>query len=431
MSRSTRSKNLPLVIQTISYKKLEGVLVCSPDNKKAIQLFFRQGELIHSCADVPDQAADEVLHQLLGWDNFQMNWQRLQVHIPRPNIAEDIRLAFLDVVAILTNNGTFEHPRDTRLEQDFFGSEQTYSKPLAAAAPIAIATSEATVQSVLVETNLLLPPGIQQSQLEELLSRVNLKEQIETLTRAHFTGYMYYRINNSQGDYGLVLLHDGTVTDMVYASGTTGAKQTGSQAYQTLATQSFTPEIFKVEAKILKAYRALVACEKAQRNLKPTRENCTSILTAFQQSRRDGIVLFYVDKLKLHYFFLFEAGVQVGVFGPDAKSGRLQPLATPLAMPTADASATITVLLASRQAELTTKTGSTQPTPPPLAALQAGQAFSTSPNANIFETLGVAAPSAVAWNGSLNEFATMSGSVQPQKKAPGRAEMDQANPFDF
>ena len=185
-----------------------------------------------------------------------------------------------------------------------------------------------------IKTDLLLPPGLKQDQLEELLSTLTLKEQVQTLARAHFTGYAYYRPVNVSGAnmtviFGLVLLRDGNITDFICADSQREKGYSGAEAYKVLAGLMLSIEIYKVEIRILNAYRAIIAGEKLYQNIKVTKASFAGISVAFQKSRRDGAVLLFIDKLKLHYFFLFESGVQVGIFGPDAGSGRLKLLSTP------------------------------------------------------------------------------------------------------
>ncbi|MEI6043857.1 MAG: hypothetical protein WCS37_05640 [Chloroflexota bacterium] len=205
--------------------------------------------------------------------------------------------------------------------------------------------------SYVVETNLLLPEGLLQTHLLELLAPLNFERHLIILQQLRFTGYVYYRLSESnkseQGDYGLALFLEGCPTDLVYYEGDTETRQMGMQAYQTLNSfKQLKPEIYKVEARTLKAYRALINGEQPYKNVQINGAIFTNLLETFSQSQRDGVALLYVESLKLYYFFLFEGGTQVGIFGPDFQSGRLQELQPPLALPANNAGIMLTVMLA-------------------------------------------------------------------------------------
>jgi len=458
MRRSTQSANLPLVVKTIRSWKLEGVLICSRDTIRLAQVFFRRGELFHVQTDEVSQPVT-ALHTLLGGDSFELDWLPIQAEVAQPNINEETSYAFHDVLHILTQNGKFRSPDTSSLDRGFFG-------PLAPGMALGRAEPEAEVAVTrvekavslsalenkaeselkkaainseagtstpphyLIEANLLLPPGTQQNQLEELLSQISLKEQIDGLVRLHFTGYIYYRLkqgSGNRGDFGLVLLDNGKVTDIIHVQAVSGARQTGWEAYQTLHSLELTPEIYKVEARVLKAYRAIVSCEKP-RQTEATQEIFGNVLGAFKQSRRDGVVIYHVDRLKLYYFFLFEGGLQVGVFGPDAKSGRLQPLSTPLAFPATDASASMTVMLASRAHGLEAKDKplSSQSQPEVIIGEQ------VQPPRPVIATVSEASeqslPGAVDWTTSLTDL------VEPEERSRQvrkQLKGNNFNPYDF
>jgi hypothetical protein len=168
-----------------------------------------------------------------------------------------------------------------------------------------------------------------------------------------FTGYVYYGLSenskaeNKKGDYGLVLFLEGCPTDVVYYDGRTETQQTGSQASRTLTSfKRLIPEVYKVEARILKAYRALVNGEQPYKNVRITGTAFAGVVEAFSQSQRDGVALLYVESLKLYYFFLFEGGTRIGVFSPDFQVGHLQQLTLPLALPACNTEVVLTVMLA-------------------------------------------------------------------------------------
>lgn len=395
MRYTLSSIKMPLIVKTIGEQKLEGVLVCTITSGVSVHLFFRKGLLVHICGEKPDQSSDEMLHELFGAEAFELEWQPWAVRLAQSNIALETRQAFMDVLQILTQNGNFEAPETSRLDLTFFstsvptkrlpvlGEEEVFTPapvlekalkgfalrlgtselgpvelqvvaPTPSQPKVAVASKPPIASAVyFIEANLLLPPGQPQDQLEDLLREVSLKEQLESLTRAHFTGYVYYQIsagvNPSQpGDFGLVLFNGGNISDIVCVTGQKGLKQTGAAAYKALIGLRLTPIICKVETRILKAYRALVSCEKPQQNIKATKANLAGLFNAFKQSGQDGLVILYLDSLKLHYFLLFEGGTQVGVFGPEAKTGHLQLLTAPLALPAVDTNATMTLMLAGK-----------------------------------------------------------------------------------
>ncbi len=466
MSRTTSSKNLPLIISIIKQQRLEGLLIAYLEENRTVQLFFRQGELIHLNGDQHEQAADELLHALFGQTDFGLEWQPLQVRLANPNLTAEMRSAFLDVLQVLTDNGNFFPLDQSQLDQSFFNSQATTVPPtgrnapltpsaplvfeLGEIAPIQIdlaqpqpqslplaqtpTTSSSAPQLKSVETNVLLPPGQHQDQLEVLLGEVSLKEQLEALRRAHFTGYVYYRLDQTGpdaalGDCGLVLFNSGTITDILYQAGDTGQRQTGSMAYHKLAGLRLVPEIYRVQSRILKAYRAIIACDNPQRNIKVTKANFTNLMTAFKQSRRDGVVILYLDSLKLHYFFLFESGIQVGVFGPESKSGHLVPLASALVLPSVDAQARMSVLIAGKPgivAPTAQAAVASPPSPGPVQVLP-----SSTPD--FFDPPGVQAPTpeAVDWSGLLADMNQPSSPPRPAQPQPSKWKNDTSNPFDF
>jgi hypothetical protein len=355
----------------------------------------------------------------------------------------------LYALKVLTGNGNFNTLEDSRVElqNDFFGTnfliqtqptanneaeiEHLEPAQIELSSPRMVALPEPqhpttenlpppNISRYSVETNLLLPPGTHQGQLEELLLDFGRKEQLEALIHIHFTGYVYYRpktSTNQDGNYGLVLFNNGNITDIIYAIGINGTKQTGAEAYEILASQNLIPEIYKVELPVLKAYRAIISSEKPQR-FPATKENFARIMTAFKQSGRDGVVLFYVDKLKLHYFFLFENGLQVGVFGTDSKSGRLQPLAAPLALPTVDSGASIMVMLANRT--------TSQENSEIMAAIARVKPKEVSPN--VSNDPSISAPEAVKWNITLSNPLVNQNQNQNETTTPKK---DNSNPYIF
>ncbi len=168
--------------------------------------------------------------------------------------------------------------------------------------------------------------------------------------------------------------------------------------------------------RILKAYRAMMTQAAPYRVVRATKESFGAVIQAFKQSGRDGVVLFNLDKLKLHYFFMFEGGTQVGVFGPDAKSGHLQSLSAPLAWPTSDANAFLTIMLAGKSSvsDLSSKNLSDL-TPSVTSGLaQPG-------------VLEIPAPELVRWDNLLDNVAAKSRPAP----AVSRAGYDDFNPYDF
>ncbi len=259
MGHVSHSKSLPLIVESIACQKKEGVLLCSRLGK-SIELFFRKGILVHICGEFVNQPADEVLHELLAWPTFDIQWQALQVTVPRTNINEDTRLAFADVLQILTGNGNFDAPEQSRLVAGFFDKPSPVQievvPPVASVEtqtslpPVKIIEQPAPAPAYSVITDLLLPPGQSQNQLEELLAQVSFKEQLEALVRAHFTGYVYYKSlpgSGNRGEFGLVLLVDGRITDLLYSANGTGARQTGTHAFQILAKLKLKLYICKVK----------------------------------------------------------------------------------------------------------------------------------------------------------------------------------------
>ena len=454
MSRCTGSKNLPFIIDIIHDRRFEGILLCSFNSEEFLELFFRNGEPIHVCGNQAGQPVVDAMYELLNRPSSQVEWKQMQVRIAQPNLDADTKGAFLYALKLLIGNGNFYSLEESQADivNDFFGAnfsiqpkprlalntevremqpEELGAVQIELSIPRVLAPLEPQTKAVesvtqtnsskyAIETNLLLPPGSHQTQLEELLLEVSRKEQLEALSHIHFTGYVYYRPkanNNPEGSYGLVLFNDGNISDIIYTSGTSGAKQTGTEAYNILAAQTLTPEIYKVELPILKAYRAIVSSEKPQR-FPATRENFARIMTAFKQSARDGVVLFYVDKLKLHYFFLFESGVQVGVFGTDSKSGRLQPLAAPLALPTVDAGASIMVMLAHRI--------NNQDNIQIITATQPAKSEEVA-TSNFYDS-SISAPEAVKWNITLSNPLLKQNPTEATTQTPKK---DNSNPFIF
>ena len=428
MGHISHSKSLPLIVKSIAYQKKEGVLLCSRTNK-SIELFFRRGILVHICGELVNQPADEVLHELLAWPDFDIQWQSLQVTVPQTNINEETRLAFADVLQILTAGGSFDAPEKSRLVAGFFDKPvpaqivvvppTAYVETETDLPPIKIVEQPAPAPGYSVITDLLLPPGQAQNQLEELLAQVSFKEQLEALIRAHFTGYVYYKSQPGRGnlgEFGLVLLVDGRVADVLYSATGTGPRQSGMQAFQILEKLKLKLHICKVEVRILKAYRAMLTQAAPYRVVKATKESFGAVIQAFKRSGRDGVVLFNLDKLKLHYFFMFEGGTQVGIFGPDSKSGYLQPLSAPLAWPTSDSNAFLTIMLAGKipVSDLSAKKPSTLTVPVTAGLAQP-------------DIMELPVPGVVQWENLLGNVA-----ARPRPTpAVLKAGYDDFNPYDF
>jgi hypothetical protein len=402
MKNAGNYKNFPLVLDTIELEQKEGVLGCSSAEEQLVQFFFRKGKLIYLCSEKQGQLSDEILHELLGWETFKMEWLALPVRISQSNVNEESLLALKDVLTILISNGKFSEIRGRKIPDDWFGVQarvgavtkqvlfSNYEEEPGRPADLKVAASAPTLADLwlnnsdslkpvpletpkarpafLVESNLLLPPGIRQDQLEDLLGTVSLKEQLTTLTRTGFTGYIYYQPEqlSNKGGFGLVIIVEGVVSDVVNYAGDDSPRISGNAALQAINQYKVTPQINKVALRILKAYRALINSEKSKTGIKLSKTAFVNAVAAFKQSNKDGLILVYVDKLKLHYFFLFEGGKQVGIFGPDFKSGHLQPLAAPLALPVEDANALMSVLVAGKVNKIEGQDKSNEPIVEPV-----------------------------------------------------------------
>ncbi len=278
-----------------------------------------------------------------------------------------------------------------------------------------------------------MPPGQRQDQLESLLGPISFKDQVVSLSQAHFTGYAYYNSPTEQGDWGLVLFWQGRVTDVIY-QGQPSNRQTGGAAQQTLQKIARQPEIYRVEERVLKGYRGVVACDHPQTNIVVNKTNFNALVAAFRQSARDGLIILYVDKLKLHYFFLFEGGANVGLFAPESKSGRLAPTAAPLALPGNDPASHFTVLPANKidGAVLPAIRVESPVLPTQPANLMAPDQFHFEPGPAKLPTTDT---DMVNWNGMLNQMPQPEKAAEmPSKKSSRETSLyqpDLANPFHF
>ncbi|MEI7555857.1 hypothetical protein [Candidatus Chlorohelix sp.] len=402
MNQTFSHRLLPQLIKVIENEKAEGMLVCNQNNQNFIHLMFHEGCLTYICGGVREATSEELLCELLTWEQYTLEWHKLPLLISYKNIEDDIRNAFMMVIQILTNDGKFDKFIDSLLfdinppvEQDTIANSDTItpetveSKPtttpvvaeLDSASPIVsnpevveinvkalesiVPTSATATQTYqvlevpqqpsypyqLLKTSLLLPEGQRQNQLDALLENLSLKEQLDSLQRFRFTGYIYYHLDSTthveaQQQYGLALFYDGYNLDIVYHNEHEEARLFGQNAFEKLDAFRLHPEIYKVEARVLKAYRALVSGEKPYQDIKASKANLTKIHEAFKQSRQDGVALLYFDSLKLYYFFFYERGLQIGIYGPEPNTGKLQLLTGALAVPPSDSKALITVMLA-------------------------------------------------------------------------------------
>ncbi len=383
MKSFTESKNLPFILKIIKMRKLEGVLTCHFELGYPLELSFLAGELVYVHQEEAAHTSHKLLDYMLKWVTFNVDWRNEALKLSNPNVSKSVRDSFQEAIEGLMQEGSFLAPELTRLDPAFFGKLPPV--PVASVRPPIHTTEVEPIRIELtppgtpqteainktdspnqkpkprytIETNLLLPPGPRQEQLEELLKAVNFNAQIEMLGHSRFTGCIYYRLGNnatSRTQYGLVLLIEGKPCDVVYHPGSELSTQKGQDAFQALGNLDLTPEIYKVEIRTLKAYRGLVSPEETTQVYEASNANFAKIIQAFKQSGRDGVVLLYFNSLKLHYFLMFENGLQVGIFSTDANSGRLQPLSAPLALPTNGKEATMTMQLVAKPSEMTAPT---------------------------------------------------------------------------
>ncbi|NWJ45531.1 MAG: hypothetical protein HXX08_06610 [Chloroflexi bacterium] len=400
---------LPQLIKVIENEKAEGMLVCNQNNQNFIHLMFHEGCLTYICGGIREATSEKLLSELLTWDQYTLEWHKLPLLISYKNIEDDIRNAFMVAIQILTNDGKFdkfiesilpdiaplvehttnaneqnnipepeeskpivppfeaevENTNPVKSEPEIILPIETTAKVLESAGqsilpPSVSATHNNQVLEIpqqpsypyqLLKTSLLLPEGQHQNQLDELLSNLSLQEQLDSLQKFRFTGYIYYHLDSvtqveAQQQYGLALFYDGSNLDIVYHNENEEKRLFGSLAFEKLAAFRLHPEIYKVEARVLKAYRALVSGNKPYQDLKASKANLTKIHEAFKQSHQDGVALLYFDSLKLYYFFFYEGGAQIGIYGPEPNTGKLQLLTGALAVPPSDSKALITVMLA-------------------------------------------------------------------------------------
>jgi len=448
MKYFTDSKNLPFVIKIIKMRQLEGILTCDFELGYPIELSFKTGELIHIHQEDVSHNPDKLLDYMLKWVTFRINWRNEPLKIIQVNVSNNLQEAFQEALLGLIQEGSFLTPELTRLDPAFFGNPpNTALEPVKPeVAPVVVKTvrqesnqpanlisrplptNQNSKPRYTVETNLLLPPGPRQEQLEELLKTLNFPEQMAMLSRSHFTGCIYYRLGDnetSRTQYGLVLIIDGKTSDVIYHPSSQVATQNGNLALQALSGLNLTPEIYKVETRTLKAYRGLVSPEETTQVYGASNANFARILEAFKQSRRDGVVLLYFDSLKLHYFLMFENGLQVGIFGTDANSGRLQSLSAPVALPTNEKEATMTVQLVAKNTaiEAPVNTSSNKPVlNQPLTIPTTPQPTSTPPEDS----------DVIDWNGMLIDLNTrLEKPSEKSTEPPLKRRFEDDNPYDF
>ncbi len=425
-----RFRQLTWVLDKLKTGQLTGRLICQ-SGLRQYELYFINGVIVHAVGE--GQTGDEVLYGLLNWTDGTLTIEEgprtSEYSLDRNQLG-----LFHETIKILQSRGLFDYDVELNQTQPVAAAplKVNIASPSAAEkAPIRPAPSNPKTEQRY--PNLLLPPGTAQTQMEELLGHLPLRQQLEALTRARFTGYVYYRpVNapqgsNRQDNFGLIVLINGTISDIVYAGNGWTSQEQGLQAYQTLSSVKVAPEIYKVDLRILKAYRTLLAYETPIREFQTSQTNFAGVIAAFKQSNRDGVVIIYADSLKLHCFFLFEQGLQVGVFGSDFKSERLQELSALGAFPITDVTTSMTVMLAKK----ITAFDLPAPLPVPSNSTSSSQEMAI-PLFEAFENKSskpdkLALPEALNWNSTLN-----SGSNKRKEKPVRDAvEVDDANPFDF
>jgi hypothetical protein len=338
-----------LVLSEIEISKLSGELKCSSPVETCV-FYFTKGKLVH--AESTEKYGQEAVYSVLSWSEGTLSFQET-VPQPKKSITADDLAEIMETIVLLQNKGLFDHeikqvtqPVKTLVPVIELNSLiEPVINPSQPVEPTNVAEQVAP-NPQLIETHLLLPPGIRQTQLEDLLKHKSIDKQILAITGTNFTGYIFYDLPQSKTGYALGLFINGNCTDFTLHQADNQTDLKNQEAYQKLAKLELIPQICKVEERILKSYRALVACAWSQEDVPLSQNNFAGAITSFKQSARDGIILVYLDSLKLHYFFFFEGGNQVGVFGSHANTGQLQPLSAPLALPTADANARMNILLA-------------------------------------------------------------------------------------
>jgi hypothetical protein len=395
---------LAALLAKFTLEAFTGKVTCQ-SKTSSCELYFNKGQLINAVAGSRD--GEQVVYELLSWDEGILLVEAGPQTDEQTLDREEVKLIY-DTVKLLQAKGSFDPALTPPLPPQPVG--QTVLTPATEKKTSELITPADPVFSI--ETNLLLPPGERQMQLEELLQKVSFNEQLRTLASSRFTGCVYYRPdgrrpNQKLGDFGVALLHNGNLSDIISVAGH-GPRQTGRQALLQLSETNFVPEIYRVEERILKAYRGLVACDKPIRDIKANQANLLNLMNSLKQARRDGVIILYLDSLKMHYFFLVEDGTRVGIFGPNFNTGQLQPLNAPLALPAADTNARMTVMVASR---LT-----------PLEASDSAAKVSLRETDNPEQNLA-----AVDWGSAI-----FGDAPQPRLKTPANEpQTDNSNPFDF
>lgn len=421
-----------ILLSEIELSSFTGSLLCR-STAQTCKLYFRNGQLLHAVSDT--QIGEEALYEMLGWGTGTLTFTREALTANRSLDDSQLKL-FRDTVKLFQDRGVFEKAAATPTVNS--PTPATTSRAELASASKEVAPVSNTAQSsgsspYSLETNLLLPPGTRQEQIEGLLGQVSFEEQLEFLAGLRFTGCAYYQRASQQhrDEFGLVLLADGSVTDMLYVNGHTGERQQGLAALQNLGRLNLKPEVYKVKARVLKAYRGLVACARSIPNLKVDQANFVKLLQFFKQARYDGVILLYLDTLKLHYFFLIEGGTQVGVFGPTSQSGQLQPLAMPIALPASDVQARMTGMIAAPSVLLNWKTHSVSP----RVAIKPTELIVPNATPESVSANGMEAAkmdwSALFKSSAVPNTSAISSASSQKSKVAQPSNVDEDNPYDF
>jgi Domain of unknown function (DUF4388) len=257
----TSFKQLVVVLREIEISKATGILNCQ-SVKESCCLCFTKGKLVHVYSgDRGGRVGKEVVAALLNWTEGSLSFKETTPHSQQTITMKDLA-EIVETLVHLQNEGVFdsdlkEKITPTKVLPQMF--DRTALPVSCGSYPIR-ATKPVEEVSLLTEKSFGLPPSIRQNQLEDLLKQKSIAKQLQFLSETNFTGYVFYNFPQIKSIYGLGLFINGDCTDIILHQSDKQADLKNQEAYQKLAKLVITPQICKVDERILRSYRALVAC---------------------------------------------------------------------------------------------------------------------------------------------------------------------------
>lgn len=328
-------QHLPHLYTTIQKHHLHGRLTWQHDDDH-VHLFFQNGLIVHAQVDPHGQTGEDALDWLLTHQGGGFRWVAAsEDYNPTTSMSRDMADNFDRLLWIMVESELLQRPSATDFDLRFFGVEA----PVPEAPPAAPPPPSSLPR-------LLFPPADHDENLTRTLAATPVSEHLAMLQKLKWTGYVYYQPAGG-GEaliLGVVVIESGVATAAQAQDLATNTAWSGATAWQQLAEHAQRAEAFRVQPRILAAFRAVLQPDQAT----PEPLTKTALqhgLVQFRQTAANGAMTFRgADNAEL--FLLFERGQPLGLYGVAGSANTLTVMPPNHPLPLGDPAATLRMLIA-------------------------------------------------------------------------------------